>query len=73
MIMLMTIFNWLRKVPAWVWPALALTIGALYWHNARVDAAVAANTAALKAEFEQQKQQAIDDEAARSRAIVAGI
>lgn len=71
MTMLMTIFNWLRKVPAWVWLALALTIGALYWHNARVDAAVSANTAALKADFEQQKQKAINDEAARSRAIVA--
>ena len=71
MTMLMTALNWLRKVPAWVWLALALMMGALYWHNARVNAAVAANTVALKAEFEQQKQQAINDEAARSRAIVA--
>jgi len=69
--MLMTALNWLRKVPAWVWLVLALLIGGLYWHNARVDAAVAANTAELKADFEKQKQQAINDEAARSRAIVA--
>ena len=71
MTILMTAFNWLRKAPIWVWLTLALMIGVLYWSNARVDAAVAANTAELKADFEQQKQQAINDEAARSRAIVA--
>ena len=68
---LLTALAWAKKIPIWGWLTLALMIGALCWHNARVDAAVAANAAELKAEFEQQKQQAINDESARSRAIVA--
>ena len=59
-----------------VWYAIgagAVVYGLVHWHNKKVDAAVKLNTEQLTAQFTAEKQKTIDDEAARSRTIVATI
>ena len=60
----------------YVWYAIgagAVVYGLVHWHNKKVDAAVKLNTEQLTAQFTAEKQKTIDDEAARSRTIVATI
>ena len=60
----------------YVWYAIgagAVVYGLVHWHNKKVDAAVKLNTEQLTAQFAAEKQKTIDDEAARSRTIVATI